>query len=715
MSIFDKIKNVFTNTSSEDSQLQSHGENKNQSSEASLNDSLELVSPFDSMELKVMMNIEYRFYMNPENYKVRIYDDAPITLTEFLNKTLGIKKEQIKEIQVITDSWLGKNYRNVGKDEIATYDLMNSDYCKKNEEGEIVPRETNQNMMLNVVYEDGGKDLNLFMHYRGIGCLCADFFWGVPVSIMYENAENHQYESTLVYAIYEKRTNEPLTKKIEKTRERAINKVRRGEQLTYDEACSIDLAENDVNSRISDGNNMMKENRWGDAIEAYDKAFEILNGAFLRNDLSDEYKNTFYDLCSQLGDCYLKLQLYPQAIYYHRLANSMVLNKMRHEKLLEALAMSHDKMRSSDFAETTKLGVILSTIFCIHPSEISDMLIFSGKEQISRITSQEEIWNFDFIGMSDKHYEFTAYLSYRTYRDIVAEKYLNKENISIIPEIFAEKQKNIPYGSIDASKRRTDSDVIIHFTRRGEIVNVDVMAPEFQLSKKFRYVPLSASASFGVRVSLSDEEFARLRQSAKSKIDRKEMINSEEAAAYFCNSHIGKLYIMGERAFHSKTWGDAIYYLTLAYNEFETTYLSKNERDENVTRLFFMICYYLGFYYMEIKKYDYAVYYLEFIGDLGYIPYTQEYINSISNSKDVRALSFIASEIKALGEGKYHVSEQESSNYLSFLKRRFGYVLVDTQQWDEAEDYFKQILDDQSCRQFAIDELNYISRVRQQG
>ena len=52
--------------------------------------------------------------------------------------------------------------------------------------------------------------------------------------------------------------------------------------------------------------------------------------------------------------------------------------------------------------------------------------------------------------------------------------------------------------------------------------------------------------------------------------------------------------------------------------------------------------------------------------------------------------------------------------FINFLRRRRGYAFIDFNQLDKAEKIFTQMLDEEENADYAINELAYIKRLRQQ-
>lgn len=72
-----------------------------------------------------------------------------------------------------------------------------------------------------------------------------------------------------------------------------------------------------------------------------------------------------------------------------------------------------------------------------------------------------------------------------------------------------------------------------------------------------------------------------------------------------------------------------------------------------------------------------------------------------------RTLGVVNSERQRV-ESNNNMDDEEKIMYLSFLKRRYGYILIEMEKIKEATQYFMSLLTDENCKEFAKDELEYL-------
>jgi hypothetical protein len=120
----------------------------------------------------------------------------------------------------------------------------------------------------------------------------------------------------------------------------------------------------------------------------------------------------------------------------------------------------------------------------------------------------------------------------------------------------------------------------------------------------------------------------------------------------------------------------------------------------------------LGFCFCELKLYEKALYYLDIVWPINNIEYKMEYINCLVNKKDFRGISVVQGELDRI----FKIKRTEWTNaifyYYDYLQRRETYILVDMGRYDEAETVVKEMLTNETSKDFALGELAYIEKLR---
>lgn len=221
------------------------------------------------------------------------------------------------------------------------------------------------------------------------------------------------------------------------------------------------------------------------------------------------------------------------------------------------------------------------------------------------------------------------------------------------------------------------------------------------------------------------QEFEYMWQDAKDKIaagKEEEMSNEQWLMAGADNGNVAQALYRGSQLMHSGRYYEALLYLENAYDGLQSRfYTLGNSQKER----FYELCYYIGFCYCELRLYERAYYYLDIVFQLNRIAYTQEYVNCLANAGDFRALYVIdrlLAELQKTEKGKEVDEEEEEEpkedaslrNFINFLRRRKGYVLIELGRLDEAEDIFKAMLDEPGNSDYALEELAYIQRLKEE-
>lgn len=342
--------------------------------------------------------------------------------------------------------------------------------------------------------------------------------------------------------------------------------------------------------------------------------------------------------------------------------------------------------------EESLFGTILKDTYNIIADELSFMLwIDNENNEYELINDINKVWNLDLCDMMSNHNDVSIYLShnrmgYRTFD--------RKDKLTDI---------------IDKSSLDQNCSVIVNMARKSDKVSMTILVPPPMLSDNYKDNFLKTVAlDFSIKPGYDEEKLKQLRQKAEKNIEKD---NSCEYMEYFTlgdNKELNLLIVNGTHAFQNKIWGDALFYLERALNilqkDLETEKIGKYEY-----RVFGEICYMLGFVYMEFEKYPKAIYYLGILHGSEEVKYEIEFINALTNSKDIRSLGVLNSERQRV-ESNNNMDDDEKIMYLSFLKRRYGYILIEMEKIKEAVQYFMNLLKDENCKEFAKEELEYLSR-----
>lgn len=669
---------------------------------------------FHSFIRNERISLEHKFNSQPENHRFRISPRRLMRLGRFLNAVYGIDPQCIGNTIIVVDGLVGKTANTLPTPQ--DYDLT-SDFVSM--EGNVCKSKgAERNVMLQIDLLNA-QYAKILLHMRITGILGESAYFLMHLSVMMVMADGKTHWD-LKYLMFDSRLPNPIIDEINEIRERAIKKHNNNIVLTEEENSSIGMI--DPVHELGHGVHVMREKRWGDAVSILTDAYKFVKPFLNRNEKDENLCKFMKEISEKLSICYTNIGLYDMALYYAEFAQSFS-DKLQQDMVYASLLAKDvralhvldnsvlDKIHiplSDDHLIASKFGLVLQSCFYVHPSELSDMLIVkdSKVENAAMVTEQRKIWEFDFIEAIKDCDSLTAYISYRSYRSKADPLYCDHD--------AAEgKNDTIPYTSPDKSKRRVDNEIIAYFEKvtieGAEYVKMRIMIPEFQLSSNNNEgMPVGRNLLFAVKNHLSIPLFEDIREEARKKISVGAELSEIEYYSYGDLTEARYNLVIGIVAWNNEIWGDALFHLTKAHRIFATELLKGND-DRNSVAIVDTLCFKIGYIYCEYKLFEQAVSYLGRIQNILQIDYQQEYINSLCNSADYRALDFIKSRIDSFPATKGQLPEDIAKSYIAFLQRRYAYCLIDKGRIKEATEFLNYLLgEDERTREFAKSELEYL-------
>lgn len=201
----------------------------------------------------------------------------------------------------------------------------------------------------------------------------------------------------------------------------------------------------------------------------------------------------------------------------------------------------------------------------------------------------------------------------------------------------------------------------------------------------------------------------------KSQGKTAEMNAAQQLVAAVFDPQLSYNLYRGRILVEQKRYYEASLYLENAFNMMSPMFENMGQDAKDT---YYEVCYLLGFCFNGLRNYALAYYYLDIVTPLHNIIYTEEYINCMVNNSDPRACNVIDGLLADLEESEdddEEDDEEDSRNleeFISFLKRRKAYVLIERQKYDEAEQLLKTMLSDPNSSDFAINELAFLRQVK---
>lgn len=184
------------------------------------------------------------------------------------------------------------------------------------------------------------------------------------------------------------------------------------------------------------------------------------------------------------------------------------------------------------------------------------------------------------------------------------------------------------------------------------------------------------------------------------------------------NAELGYDLYWGKKLYRQKRYYEATLHLGRAYNMLNADYEKLNDNSKNT---FYEICFLLGNSYIELHQYQMAHYYLKNYKNFNRSYYLKAYINCLIALNDNKCGEIIFYNITAI---QMHMQELKDNDQpvpenlldlYNFLRRRDIYFCIEKRYLNDAESNCKSMLDEEDNKDFAINELNYIQRLRESG
>lgn len=234
------------------------------------------------------------------------------------------------------------------------------------------------------------------------------------------------------------------------------------------------------------------------------------------------------------------------------------------------------------------------------------------------------------------------------------------------------------------------------------------------------------SVLLGYDLTPSEERLAHFNyvwKEAMSKVkngDEANMTEEEKTLANMQSTHIAKNFHIGKRLYAQRRFYEALGHLADAYHELEDKWA---QGDRACRDSLWETAYLLACCHMSLGQYEMACFYIQATAPFDIGKFTMVYVNSLVNNKDFRALDAINTLLGELAhlqendfigddddEGQYEPHHTQLDSFISFVRRRKAYLLVNLGRYDEAETILTAMLKEPENSDFAINELAYIQK-----
>lgn len=389
--------------------------------------------------------------------------------------------------------------------------------------------------------------------------------------------------------------------------------------------------------------------------------------------------------------------------------------------LLNEAKFSHQQknVKRSSKNEPITLGYIIKELLDISTEDIGPMSVISRGE-FGKIEKNEFIESKSDV------------LGYLPFNDML---HVNKDG-ETLPRtglntvlIISYRPANIVFNDTENRKDKsnlcTDNSIIMFLRGMGPFIHetaymrVSVMIPNFTSPDDFRSshsnnAPFTKSFILGYDIVPPGEKLTRyadIKKSIIEKSNRGEMLSADELTVLegiTYSKDLGSEFGYGRWLITENRFADALVSLMHVFDHLKKDVVTDFEKAHEI---FEETCYSIGFCLNELEQYERAEYFLSLIQGAGKMKYYIEYINTLVNNCDPRALQIVENYIVEFNTGKRIVQSNEDSFFYDFLARRLAYLYSEYQMWDKARTLLEQMINSPACHDFAVDELRYIDHV----
>ena len=349
----------------------------------------------------------------------------------------------------------------------------------------------------------------------------------------------------------------------------------------------------------------------------------------------------------------------------------------------------HLEERGDEFPNSSELSVdnLIKLFDHVDFGNLQDLRIVR-EDQIEIVTNVEEIKNFDL----------------RKYIRLQPEV-LKIRNLTFIFDFDCQEL----FVNLTKAKGSTENSLFF-------VVNVVRSGSELDALMDNRG-PISSRTMMEIRMADSEKDYWEAKymiDEANDKVNagNSDKLTDEQRLVLSYTNPVSQLALYwGKKYYNNRCYFQSLFYFNQIYWHLKNL---RQEWNEEQSRLYYEVCYYIGFIYVDLNMYDKAFYYLYMAQTQHSIGATQEFANCLCNMNDPSAKQYLQSKINEVVE-IMNKSEEEAErlyDFYLFLKRRYVYVLIEQGGYDEAESILKKMIENEECVEFAKDELDYIKKQR---
>ena len=350
--------------------------------------------------------------------------------------------------------------------------------------------------------------------------------------------------------------------------------------------------------------------------------------------------------------------------------------------LLRMKENHHLEDSGEEFPESSELAVdnLIRLFDHVDFGELQELRIISG-EKIETITDANEVHVFNVREYIRKQPDIT---------DI--------RNLTLI---FVFERQDL---FVNLTKAKGSTERSLFF-----VVNVVRSGSELDAYMDNR-CPISSRTMMEIRLTDADKDYWEAKYMIDEALDKinagksDELTDEQRLVVSYSNPTSNLALYWGKKYYNNRCYFQALFYFNQIYWHVKNL---KKEWDEEERRLYFDVCFYIGFIYVDLGMYDKAFYYLYMAQTQNIIGAIKEFTNCLCNINDPSAKEYVHAKLEQVVE-QMNKSEEEAERLMDlyfFLRRRYAYILIERGNYDEAESLLHKMIEREEDVYFAKDEL----------
>ncbi|MEG0992299.1 MAG: tetratricopeptide repeat protein, partial [Bacteroidales bacterium] len=374
----------------------------------------------------------------------------------------------------------------------------------------------------------------------------------------------------------------------------------------------------------------------------------------------------------------------------------------------------HEQLPSTHFRTSSEskfeLGYLLTHLYSASQEEVTNFTI-NDNGILDILTDPNAIWHYNLL--APFHFDQETSLSKHIFYTLLYRPHPIDNHFH------------------DQSQIHSEGAIMLHCYPTGKYkghtcyIQIDICLPVFPSinTSYHNSKPTTALQSFTIaydykRPSQALAEYNYMRESIDNYNDLKlsSLTENEWTLLQHIHPQLGNEFYWGKKAFNSNRYLDAILYFKNVYDTLKDTWYKKGLNAKEMS-LLTECSYLIGYSYNDLKLYDQAYHYLELAGrsnNKSY-KYKKEFVNCLVNSRNLLSIIYIDDYLQDLKNLTDNKKNEEDLNFFYFLLRRKAYILIEMEQFEDAEYILHRLLEKDPDNLIILKELAYIQHQRKES